>query len=480
MATATATVTIARASHADAKSLVPLTATHDGNFRYSQDTTLQQHPTTTGFGQPGQTQTHSVSEDSSRHDSTSSADNVAITAPQSRPSQPAAIAPTAANLGPCSRQTQMPPRPKPGRKPLPQEDAQDRRRLQNRMAQRSFRDKRAQKVSDLTKDNAAIREQAEQVHRKLSNALEDQRNRATQLALENEKLKAELEAAKKRADDAERKLQMASHSNGVVRSLGFPHATLQNIGTSTSLPPMMANWSGPVGEHARASSGAVATPAVDNNNNNNNNNNTNWAEYETDMTNTWSRRNNNAAQNNAPQNNGTQNNGTQNNDNDSQWLSNSMDVDGENDQCGFCTDEGNCACMQSQKAQAQAQPQPQTLPQPVIQPGGCEACIADPARAARCKAIADQGELSQRPTQTNSNNGQRTDSLVPIPGMVSCSTAVDRLGPNMPSIGDLFPGTFHVYPGTSGSSYDLAEQEVAQVLQSMRRNTASGVDLQKQ
>ena len=366
----------------------------------------------------------------------------------------------------------MPPRPKPGRKPLPQEDAQDRRRLQNRMAQRSFRDKRAQKVSDLQKDNAAIREQAEQVHRKLSNALEDQRSRSTQLTLENEKLKAELEAAKKRADDAERKLQMASHSNGVVRSLGFPHATLQNIGTSTSLPPMMANWNGPVGEHARASSGAVATSAADNNNNNN----TNWAEYETDMTSTWnSRRTNNAAQNNA-----VQNNAPQNNDNDSQWLSNSMDVDGENDQCGFCTDEGNCACMQSQNAQTQAQPQPQTQPQPVIQPGGCEACIADPARAARCKAIADQAEFSQRPTQNTSNNGQRTDSLAPIPGMMSCSTAVDRLGPNMPSIGDLFPGTFHVYPGTSGSSYDLAEQEVAQVLQSMRRNTATGADLQKE
>ena len=457
---ATATVTISRALPANAKSLVPLTATHDGNFRYSQDTntTLQQHPSPTGFGQPGQT--HSVSEASGgRHDSSSSSppeNTVAINA-QSQPSTPAALAP-AANLGPCSRQTQMPPRPKPGRKPLPQEDAQDRRRVQNRMAQRNFRDKRAQKVSELQQDNQRIREEADKAHKLLTNSLEHQRNRSTTLALENETLKVELQAAIKRAEDAERKLQMVNHSNGVVKNLGFPHATLQNIGTSTSLPPMISNWNGPVAEHARVSSGVAAAPAVDNNNN--------WAEYETDMTASWnSRKTNNAVQNNP----------VQNNDNDTQWLSSSMDVDGEKDQCGFCTDDSNCACIQSQKQPPQ--PQPQTQSQPVIMPGGCDACIRDPARAAACKAMADQAEFSsQRPTQNSSNIDQRTDSLAPTPGMMSCSTAIDRLGPNMPSIGELFPGKFHAYPGSSGSGFDLAEQEVAQVLQSMRRNTATGSD----
>lgn len=461
---ATATVTISRASPANPKSLVPLTATHDGNFRYSHDanTTLQQHPTPTGLGQPGQT--HSVSGGSGRHDSNSSSSSpsehtVAINA-QPQPSQPAALAPTA-NLGPCSRQTQMPPRPKPGRKPLPQEDAQDRRRVQNRMAQRNFRDKRAQKVSELQQDNQRIRDEADQAHKFLTNSLENQRERSTKLALENEKLKAELQAAIKRAEDAERKLQMTNHSNEVVKSLGFPNATLQNIGTGTSLPPMISNWNGPVAEHARASSGAVATPAVDNNNNNNNN----WAEYETDMTSTWnSRKTTNAVQNNQ----------VQNNDNDTQWLSSSMDIDGEKDQCGFCTDEGNCACMQSQKQPPQPQPQPQT--QPRILPGGCDACIRDPARAAACKAMADQAEFSQRPTQNTSNIDQRTDSMAPTSGMMSCSSAIDRLGPNMPSIGELFPGKFHAYPGSSGQGFDLAEQEVAQVLQSMRRNTATGAD----
>ena len=39
-------------------------------------------------------------------------------------------------------------RPKPGRKPLPPEDATDRRRVQNRLAQRNFRDKRQQRLSE--------------------------------------------------------------------------------------------------------------------------------------------------------------------------------------------------------------------------------------------------------------------------------------------------------------------------------------------
>ena len=454
MATATATVTISRASPADAKSIVPLTATHDGNFRYSQDTTLQQLPTTTGFGQ-----THSVSQDNARHDSTSSENTVAITAHQPQSSQQAALAPTA-NLGPCSRPTQMPPRPKPGRKPLPQEDAQDRRRVQNRMAQRNFRDKRAQKVSELTADNERIRKLAADEVAMLRNKLQDQIERSAQVVVENEKLKVELKAANARADDAERKFQMMNHSTGVVKSLGFPHAALQNIGTGTSLPPMMANWNGPVADHARASHGAIPTPPVEGKNND-------WSENETDLTNFFSSR----KVNNAPQNT----------DNDTQWLSGNMDVDREHADCGFCTDEGNCACIANQKSQAQAQPEPQ--PQRVIAPGGCDACVRDPARAAACKALADQTEFSQRPTQSATNNNnvdQRNDSMAPPPGMMSCSSAIDRLGPRVPSIAELFPGgKFHSYPsGVSGSGFDVAEHEVAQVLQNMsRRNTATGADL---
>jgi hypothetical protein len=53
---------------------------------------------------------------------------------------------------------------------------------------------------------------------------------------------------------------------------------------------------------------------------------------------------------------------------------------------------------------------------------------------------------------------------------------IDQVGlQRMPSIAELFPGKFHAYPVTSGSGYDVNEQEAAQVLQSMsRRNTIAG------
>jgi hypothetical protein len=461
MATATATVTISRTSSADAKSLVPLSATaaNEGGFRYLQDTNLQQHPTATGFGQSGQT--HSVSEDN-RHDRSSSESTVAITA-----HQPATLAPSA-NLGPCSRPTQMPPRPKPGRKPLPQEDAQDRRRVQNRLAQRNFRDKRAQKVSELTQDNEKIRREADQRERLLNNQLQDKTDSLAKLTLdleklkgEHEKLKGELQAANNRADEAERKSQMVHHSNEVVKSLNFPNATLQNIGTSTSLPPMMANWNGPVADHARASHGVIPTPPEDGQNNN-------WTENETDMTNFFSGR--------------KANNAAQSNDNGSQWLSSNMDVDPDKVNCGFCTDASNCACMLSENTQIQpeSQSQPQSQSEPMqIQPGGCDACIRDPDRAAACRALAEGTDYGQRSTQTATNNvtvDQRNDSMALPPMRISCSSAVDRLGPRVPSIAELFPGKIHSYPpGTSGLGFDVAEQEVAQVLHNMsRRNTTAG------
>lgn len=58
--------------------------------------------------------------------------------------------------GPLSRPIELPPRKKPGRKPLPEEDAGDRRRMQNRQAQRNFRDKRSQRLHD-TQQELTIR-----------------------------------------------------------------------------------------------------------------------------------------------------------------------------------------------------------------------------------------------------------------------------------------------------------------------------------
>lgn len=456
---ATATVTISRAAPADTKSIVPVTTTaHDGPFRRFTDHIVQQPlPNNTAFSQLGQAL--SVSEGNASHSqgSTSPDGKVAINPlPQPRSSQ--ALAPNPdlkppANMGPMSAVRSVPPRPKPGRKPLPQEDAQDRRRVQNRVAQRNFRDKRAQKVSELTLDNERIRKEADDQYKMLINKCNDQKERANSLMLENEQLKADLQAAIKRAETAERRVHGLDVANRFADS-GF-QVRLQKSGTSTAMPPMPASLTGPVDEHLRAS-GSVITPSFQGGNNAGNNNG--YDDTEIDMNAVWksSRQTSNPVQNKFESDTQT-------------WLSGSMDVDRQEDNCGFCTDESNCACIQSQ------------IQKPVIAPGGCDACVADPERAAACRALASQTEVSQRPTEsTNTNNGgieQRNDSMAAPPGMMSCSNLIDRLGPTqrMPSIAELFPGKFHSYPGITGSGYDVNEQEAAQVLQSMsRRNTVPG------
>lgn len=67
-----------------------------------------------------------------------------------RSNQPAA-------MGPMSAGVIVPPRPKPGRKPIEPAHAQDRRRVQNRMAQRNFRDKRQLKLVEAQEENEKMK-----------------------------------------------------------------------------------------------------------------------------------------------------------------------------------------------------------------------------------------------------------------------------------------------------------------------------------
>jgi hypothetical protein len=75
------------------------------------------------------------------------------------------------NNGPLSREITLKPRPKPGRKPMAdQNDSSDKRKTQNRIAQRHFRDRRAQKCNDLELENSQLKE----THRGEMSALRDQ------------------------------------------------------------------------------------------------------------------------------------------------------------------------------------------------------------------------------------------------------------------------------------------------------------------
>lgn len=62
-----------------------------------------------------------------------------------------------ANIGPMSKEHELPALKKPGRKPMPPTESQDRRRTQNRESQRSYRDRRNRKVSDLNDEISDLR-----------------------------------------------------------------------------------------------------------------------------------------------------------------------------------------------------------------------------------------------------------------------------------------------------------------------------------
>jgi hypothetical protein len=61
--------------------------------------------------------------------------------------------------GPASKKFDLKPRPKPGRKPMAENgDHGDKRKTQNRVAQRAFRDRRAQRVYELECQNSDLKE----------------------------------------------------------------------------------------------------------------------------------------------------------------------------------------------------------------------------------------------------------------------------------------------------------------------------------
>lgn len=140
-------------------------------------------------------------EDKSRKDSRTSSDSP-------DPTQDAGGM-TAEQSGPMSKAIKIPPRAKPGRKPIDQEHAQDRRRVQNRMAQRAFRDKRQQRmvqaISDLDLAKEEFKHQTNEFHRQIDQL------KQTNAALQGQLRDAQFEAKKQRqrAEEAEARAQIA-------------------------------------------------------------------------------------------------------------------------------------------------------------------------------------------------------------------------------------------------------------------------------
>jgi hypothetical protein len=320
------------------------------------------------------------------------------------------------------------------------EDANDRRKVQNRQAQRNFRDKRAQKVIELTNDLDKIKREMEtlqQAHANALHAMQERINKVVDDLQESNRLLNEERAARQAAEGEVMHLRKL-HSHSVSDRLGFPNSIVQTIGTSMALPPISNAMNSGV-HHAHVDQ--APDP---------------YAEHEIDITAQWS--------------NGAFNTGPNTSNNHVDWTGSNMDIDDKaiGGDCGFCNDSGPCPCREQESKK----------PKPTLAPGGCDACIADPERAARCKALASMAEVSQRPDQLTTANGDhqlRSDSVAQPTEYVSCSKFFDRTGPRMPSISELFPGAFHAYPSqNSAAGFDVNEHEVAHVLQNLRNNGSAG------
>lgn len=150
------------------------------------------------------------------------------------------------------------------------------------------------------------------------------------------------------------------------------------------------------------------------------------------------------------------------------WMSYGMDADQTGDsRCGFCTDDGNCACKASTSAVAAAAPTTTASNVNATSssgPGTCDMCQQDPERAEACRSLANQTRPS--PSKTVAEGDAAATK------MMSCGQLLDRFGRDvgrLPSVGELL-GPLHAYPAASGFSVD--EHEAAQVLQGMAGGNA--------
>lgn len=115
------------------------------------------------------------------------------------------------HAGPASKAYTVPARVKPGRKPMQESDPTDKRKTQNRNAQRKFRDKRAQKVVELEdeiqrnevahrSETQMMRSEIQQLNAALVQMQTVGRPQETQLRSENERL--QLDISQLRAENA--------------------------------------------------------------------------------------------------------------------------------------------------------------------------------------------------------------------------------------------------------------------------------------
>lgn len=336
--------------------------------------------------------------------------------------------------GPMSSNIVVPQRPRPGRKPIAPEESVDRRRVQNRLAQRNFRDKRQQKLAE-------TQTQLEQVQKERKEESSEFRRQLQSSREENARLRQQLDekhiAFLARSRDLDERNQRVAELERLVRELqsnkqpsgfvgGFRNFTSNNYNNNAAAtPPHLAN--------PAAYPDAGASPPGD---------------FEVDFTDF-----------------GKREYLTSTASNESDAMDYTMT---RTDPCGFCTDEQNCACAQEAKHKLKAL-EPPTTTTAATMPGSCEQCQADPERARACREMA-AGTRQAPPELTRStSSGSVLSTAMPPPSRVKCGTVLDQFrqyGQSPANIRQLFGREMTAYPGSKGG-YEFKEAEAAEVLRTL-------------
>ncbi|KXL47483.1 MAG: hypothetical protein FE78DRAFT_29980 [Acidomyces sp. 'richmondensis'] len=138
-----------------------------------------------------------------------------------------------ASLGPVSTEYEIISRPRPGRKPMDSEHAADRRRLQNRVAQRNFRDKRQQKLMDIVTEL----EERKKAYEKVVNQLQRDLDRVRQ---EKKRAVEELTQRWQTAENRVQELEAQMREMVATGSANNPFPNLRIDGRtsgSSAIPP---------------------------------------------------------------------------------------------------------------------------------------------------------------------------------------------------------------------------------------------------
>ncbi|KAH0335703.1 hypothetical protein KCU81_g8901, partial [Aureobasidium melanogenum] len=376
------------------------------------------------------------------------------------------------NNGPLSRDVVLKPRPKPGRKPMAdQNDSSDKRKTQNRMAQRNFRDRRAQKCNDLEIENAQLKanfesersawmeqlRQRDAENARLSAQLADGNAKSAQIDLENRQLR-------ERIAEMQRELGICPIAYCPVEAIML---TLAQRSVTSNLVSSVHH---------------ILTPPSDNDAHD---------EYEVDFTNIYASRKPSA-------------------------FTSGLGTD---EHCGFCSDVENCICRQQEELNNKSLPSlppidsSRAITQPKLPsdvsapsflearteasgPGTCDMCLADPEKARQCRELAEVAFKDKEAAASRSDDSgskdmgtvtlrrlQQLDSTKPRE-RTSCSDFFQQAQQrNVRFRRDDYQQIKHVYRLDGRSQHspymEMDTQDAAHALAALsRQDTRSGLDRQ--